>query len=109
MRRQMDLDNPAPFIGLEIHHGLAELNEGILTRCDLDAAASKCSNAAMTALVGDIEGACCDIMPAIRNRLGCIRQFWSRPLRTISAPATRPRAIAARALGGSSDQRRLCR
>jgi hypothetical protein len=73
----MDLDNPAPFVGLEIHHGLAKLDAGVVDEdIDLDARSvemfERCDD---RPLVGDIEGARFDLMPGFRRRPGRIRQL----------------------------------
>jgi hypothetical protein len=107
--REMDLDHTTPFVGLEIHHGLAKLNAGVVDEnVDLDARSvemfERCDD---RPLVGDIEGARVDLMAGFHKRLGGIRQLLlvaaveneSRAGRREAARHRKPEP-----LGGSGDE-----
>ena len=95
---EVDLDNTAPFVGLEIHHGLAKLNAGVVDEdVDLDACRIKMfERRDDRILVGDIEGARFDPLPVIRKRLGRIRQLLlvAAVEMSLAPAAERPCAIA---------------
>ena len=94
----MDFDHTTPFVGLEIHHGLAKLNAGVVDEdVDLDASRvemlERCDD---RPLVGDIEGARFDLVSGFRKRLGGIRQLLlvAAVENEFAPAAARPRAIA---------------
>ena len=73
----MDLDHAAPFVGGELHHGLAELNPGVIDEdVDLDALGVEALESGEDRLfVGDVEGVRLDLMPGFRKSLRGVRQL----------------------------------
>src|ERR1700735_3564183 len=108
----MDIDNPAPFLGFEIDHGLAELNAGVVDEnVDRNALCVEMLEGRQDrALIGDVEGTRADLLPGIRKRFRGVRE-----LRLVAAVENDGGACGGKAarhgktkpLRGAGDERRL--
>ena len=104
--------NAAPFVGFEIHHGLAELNAGVVDEdVDVDAGGVEMLESRENRfLIGDVEGVRFDLMPSVGKRLGGLRQLLLVAAIENDCGARRretPRHRQPKTVRGSGDESRL--